>query len=140
MMDVPFAIQQYLLTIEEVTELVGSNIFLLEIPQSSDLTEPFMCTVVRAGGGAARYGSGTLELNDLRIVMASYGPTLHLAYNIDGAIYEALKTLTPSVWGSTYLHWVKPAVRPIALRDPDLQWPYVVSSWQTLASDITIPS
>jgi hypothetical protein len=149
-MDTPFAIQQFLAHDAGVQAAVrqgfswptnGANgpvngVFLMELDEAMDSVMPIECVLVRAAGGAGGYL--TLQLNDQRLVTYSYGATMHLAWNLDGAVYSALKNLTPSVWAKTYLHNVHPAQRGNELREPNLQWPYILSIWQVRASDLTI--
>jgi hypothetical protein len=143
-MDIPYAIQLALQADPNVSAIVGTNIFLLQLPETMEPSSigptamPQPCAVVMAGGGGARYGGETLQLNDQRINVLAYGPTAHLAWVLSEAIYIALKNLTPKTWGHTFLQWVKPSVKGTLLEDPDLQWPYVVSSYQALASDLTM--
>lgn len=145
-MDTPYAIQQYLLSLSLITNLVGNKVYLLElgadvctgvVDPTIEQQMPFECVVIKAAGGPALHGQ-VLPLNDLHLDIISYGQTAHLAYNVDSAVYQALKYLKPSIWANTYLHWAKPLTRAIQLRDPTTEWPYVVSVWQTLASDVTI--
>lgn len=145
-MDIPYAIQQFLAADPGVQACVragfswparaANGVFLMELDQSIDDDMPIECVLVRAGGGAGGYT--TLQLNDQRIVTFCYGANLHLAWNLDGAVYAALKNLEPSVWASTYLHWVHPSTRGTELVEPNLQWPYILSIWQVRASDLTI--
>jgi hypothetical protein len=147
-MDIPYALQDFLSADAGVQANVRQGfswpsdapygVFLLELDESMDTVMPIECVVLRASGGPPTYGSGTLELNDQRLGIFCYGATPHLAYNLYGAVYNALKNLTPSIHKSTYVHWAKPEVKGTNLRDPNLQWPYVLSSWQVLASDLTI--
>jgi len=145
-MDIPYAIQQFLAADPGVQACVRKNfswparspngVFLLELDESMDDNMPLECVLVRAGGGPGGYA--TLQLNDQRIVTFCYGNTMHLAWNLDGAVYAALKNLEPSVWAKTYLHYANPSSRGTELTEPNLQWPYILSIWQVRASDLTI--
>jgi len=144
--DIPYAIQQLLAADPGVQAAVrasfawpstGRNgVFLLELDQSINDDMPIECVLVRAGGGPGGYT--TLQLNDQRVVTFCYGQTLHLAWNLDGAVYAALKNMQPSVWAKTYLHYANPSIRGTELIEPQLQWPYILSTWQVRASDLTI--
>lgn len=138
MTDVVEALRAVLLADSNLAELVSIRIFDTELPVSNDLSMPEKCVVIRAAGGANTFGRGTLQLNDGRVNFISYGETPHLAATVDGAVFSVLKPMTARVSFKTYLHWAKQIAGPIPLRDPDYQWPYVTSSWQILASDITV--
>jgi len=144
--DIPYAIQQFLAADPGVQASVRAGfawpttgphgVFLLELDQSIDNNMPIECVLVRAGGGPGGYT--TLQLNDQSVVTFCYGQTLHLAWNLDGAVYAALKNMQPGVWAKTYLHYANPSTRGTELIEPQLQWPYILSIWQVRASDLTI--
>lgn len=136
MTDLIEGLKAFLLADPGVSSLT-TNVFDEEIPVNRDKDMPFKCVIIRAGGGSNTFGK-TLPIGDSRVNFLSYAETPHLAATLDGAVYNALKNLTPSIWAHTYIHWCKQLVGPIGLRDTSLQWPYVVSSWQALASDITV--
>lgn len=138
MIDIVEAIRMVLLADATILELTSGRVFDTELPVNEDPHMPRKCVLVRAAGGSNGLGRGTLQINDTRFNILSYGETRHLAATVDTAVYDVLKPLSPSVWASTYLHWCKSASGPIPQRDPDLQWPYVVRSWEVLASDITV--
>lgn len=153
-MDVPYAIQTYLQADAGVQAAItppsqiapgfawppcgSGGIFLLELDPAVDAYMPFECVVVDAGGGAPGFGAGSLAVNEMRILISCYGRTIHLAYVLSMAVYQALKHLANVIERHTYVQWCRPLTGSNALRDPDTQWPYVVSSWQALASDLTI--
>lgn len=109
---------------------------MFQLDESVDLIMPVECVLLRSAGGLG--GFSTLELNDQHMAIGCYGGTSHLAWNLDSAVYTALKNLTPSVWAKTYLHWAKASTRGNAVVEPTTQWPLVISVWQIRASDLTI--
>lgn len=151
-MDIPLAIQTYLAADPGVQAAVRSTsptggpmvwpacspngVFLLELDETIDPLMPIECVVIRGSGGPG--GFGTLQLNDQRLAIACYGGTPHLSWNLDGAVYAALKKLGPSVWAQTYLHWAHATVRGSSIIEPTMQWPITISAWQVRASDLTI--
>src|SRR6516164_7407529 len=108
-MDVPYAIQQFLAADLGVQASVRAGyawpvsmpngVALLDLDESVDAAMPIETVLVRVGGGSGGYT--TLQLDDQRLVTFSYGATMHLAWNLDGAVYAALKNLTPGIWAKT---------------------------------------
>lgn len=138
MPDLTQAVIAVLLADGPTQALVDGRVFDYELPLGEDFQMPVKCVVVRYAGGANRLGQGTLQINDSNLNVLAYGETPHLAAVVQEAVYQCLKPLQPGVRAGTYLHWCKPSVMPIPMRDPDTQWPYSVARWEALASDLTV--
>lgn len=116
----------------------GGGIWDTELDVGEDVNMPRPNIVVRSGGGANTYGHGTLQISDFRVTVICYSNTPHLAKTLYTAVHNALKGMRPTVVAGTNVKWCNPSGGPISLREPHQQWPYVVSSWQVLASELAI--
>lgn len=138
MTDLIEGIRAILLADPTVSTQTAGRVFDNEFPVSYDTSMPQRSVIIRASGGSNQYGQGTLQLRDRRFHTITYGETAHLASVVDTAVSDCLKLFTPGIWAHTYIHWVKLAVGPVSMRDPDLLWPYLTSSYNVLASEITV--
>lgn len=107
-----------------------------ELDLSEDINMPTKVIVLMRGGGAG--GPATLQYSVPRVNVRCYGETSHLAMTVYEAVKLALKNLDPSIWAGTYIHYVSLVTDAIPYRDPVTQWPYNVSSWQTMMADQTV--
>ena len=115
---------------------VAGRIFGEELPESAVAAMPRDCIVVKTSGGAGAFGAGWQEFGDRRVDLRCYGPTPLQANLVSDLAYVALKQMHRSLQGDCLLHWARIAGGPQALRDPDTDWPFALSSWQVLAAEI----
>lgn len=135
-MNVILALKEILLESSSVTALAGQNIYDYELPELVDDVMAQKSVVIQPAGGPG--GPAQLAIQNPRITVRCYGETSSLAAQLDNAVYEVLKFLPPTVAKNTYIHGCIPSVAGITLRDPDLRWPYSVSSYIVRASDLTV--
>lgn len=138
------AVVSYLLADTEVQVQVGLNVFGAELPPLPDLgfTMPAKCMVVAYAGGTA-IGPGArskVPIGLYRMDVKAYGATPFDASAVYLAAMDRLvRTLERSVErGTTLLHNAVIAGGPIGLRDSDLDWPMVLSTYEIMISEVTV--
>lgn len=131
------AVIAYLKGDADVTAITGDDVYGNRLPEALDPVMPrFALLVTHAGGGAL--GTGWQDWTDLRFDLTAYGPTEYEANRLWRAAHRCMKQLAHAVSGGVLLHWARQAGGPNALRDPDTTWPYTVSSWQVLLSEVEV--
>lgn len=118
----------------EVAALVGARVFGQELPAGEVQQMPRPCVVLQTAGGFGERGEAPVQR--VRVDARCYGRTLHEAMQVHLAVYGALrKRLLRSQQGDALLHSAILEGGPSPLRDPDADWPFVLSSWQIIAAD-----
>lgn len=79
-----------------------------------------------------------VQVGDHRVDVMSFGENPYEADRLHRAVYGALKQMRRNVQGQAMLHWAKPSSTGTALRDPDTEWPYTLSSWQVLVAETPV--
>lgn len=117
-----------------VAALVSARVFGEELPTSEASSMPRKAVVVRRGAGTAGLG-GYLEVERAPLDVFCWGETPLESEKVRQAVHEALKQARRQVRDGVLLHGFEPNGGPAALRDPDTQWPYTLSTWSFLASE-----
>lgn len=120
----------------DVAALVSGRVYGMELPEADDVSMPRYALVVTLAGGNLLTGGTWSEYGDPRFDVFAYGATRLEANQLYRAAHVALKAMTRVKHASVLLHWARPAGGPIPLRDPDTTWPYVLSTWQVLLSEV----
>lgn len=119
----------------DVVSLAGTRIYG-EMPESDAALMPRPSLVIRHAGSSNSFGNGWCEYGDLRFDVVAYGDTTYTAGALWRAVHRCLKGMAREVREGTLLHWARPAGGPTSLYDPDTQWPFVLSTWQVLLSEV----
>lgn len=136
--DVLKAAVAFLKADSDVSGLLGTRVYGLELPASEIPNMPRQSCVLKLAGGPTNIGGTTyLQAGQHRIDVFNYGGTGIDAVALQRATHDALKELDRTVQGDTLLHWAHQSSGPIWLRDPDGDWPVVVESWLVLAAETT---
>ena len=128
------AVQEYLKADSDITALVGTRVFGIELPESETDNMPRKAIVIKQSGGDG--SRGYLEHSANRMDVFCYGETPYEARKVRREVYDVLKQLDRTVINSTLVHWVNPSGGPLDLRDPDTQWPVVFESFQVFAAEV----
>jgi hypothetical protein len=129
------AVRALLAADADVAALLAARVFGGELPGAEAKLMPRAAIVVRPAGGTQSIGGEWQDFGDTRIDVRCYGATPREAYALWRTVHPVLKHLKRQVVDETMLHWARPAGGPIAMRDPDTEWPSVNCSWQVLASE-----
>lgn len=129
------ALRSYLLADADVVAATSSRVYGAELPQAEVINQPRGAIVLRAQGGGNLFGRSYIEINDPRVDILCYGSTPYQAGVVHNAMHPVLKQMRRNVQGSCLLHWAHPTTSPLSLRDPDAEWPMVLSVWQVLYSE-----
>lgn len=118
----------------------GSRVFAGQLPEkfvASGLM-PTGAVLITAAGGLGTFGGGYQQFGDRRVDVRSYGASPHSANDLWRVVHPALKNLARELIGdpACLLHWARPAGGPLPLRDPDKDWPFVLSTWQVLSAEV----
>lgn len=134
------ALRQLLLNDTELRALCGDRVYGgTRLPDRIIGAMPTNAVVLAYSGGVGAIGIGAQSYGDVRVDATAYGPTEGDAAAVYRAVHVALKGFQRRVFAGMLLHWARPAGGPLSLRDPDAGWPFVLSSWQVLASETPVP-
>ncbi len=132
------AVRLFLLGLTDITDLVGTKIYTLELPKEATPDMKTGAIVVKAGAGpmpavgCAKLGTSTAEV-------WSYGVSPQAARNISLVVYDKLKFLHREVSNNTLLHDVVPVNAAINFRDPNGDWPVQMQSYRITAAETATP-
>lgn len=141
------AVRLYLLSIPEVTALVGTRVFADELPGSLADEMPLAAIVINdaglgSGGGALNMSNNsympvTNSTKDLRC----YGQTFAQARRVWGVAAGALKDLglhgreEIDVDGVGVLLYSATPAAPATMREPQVDWPLTFGTFNLLAAE-----
>lgn len=134
------AIRTVLLADPAVAALVTTRIFGGEVPETENSAMPRACIALSPAGGPGDNGFVDVGVN--RVDLFSYGATMHEAWLVYIAAYEALKQMPRQRVAGTggaanvLLHSARPSSKGNLGRDPVKQWPLCLSSWLVTAAEI----
>lgn len=121
---------------EPLQLLVEDRIYGMELPRDTSTTSemPRAALVVNPSGGLgiASYAQITRPRIDLR----AYGSTPGTALKALLAAHDVLKYAKNSIAAGVKFYGVTLLSAPVNLREPDTEWPLVVSSWEMLVNEV----
>jgi hypothetical protein len=144
----------------DVAALVQGRVYRNRIPDFQIGKMPRNLLIVRPNGGGGGYGGGYMQLSDQRVEVLAFGHSEESTYAIYLAVHALLSQLTRRTVGDCVLHCCNKVGGPISLFDPGLMlpepprldvaisargadpttyWPYTLSAWQVVASEIPVP-
>lgn len=123
----------------DVRAMVGRHFYGGELPPSISVSMPQSALVVKRAGSPGGYGNAWQNYGDIRIDIFAYGVTPALADRLYRRLNPVLQKLVRRVHRRCLLHWAREGGGPIPVRDPDGDWPTVVSSWQLLVARVSTP-
>lgn len=132
--DLLTAVRRFLLSNAGVAGHVGTRVWGEEVPQSETDNMPRKGVLIRRAGGYV-LGVGYIEIGDPRFDIYAYGGSPFDAGQVFQSLYIPLKQMRRNIQGPALLHWARPAGGPVAMRDPDTEWPMVLSVWQILGAE-----
>lgn len=131
------AIIDFLQADARVTTVMAARVFGAELPPGEVSNMPRECAVIKASGGPGN-DMGYMKTNRNRYEIRAYGRTPLLAWDAYLAVHDALKQMTPNVTNSTKLNNAIQVQAPMQLRNPELKWHFVLSSYSISASEVTV--
>lgn len=133
------ALVQLLRADPEVAALCDGHVYGgTAIPRAAVRRMPANAVVIAYSGGVGALGVGAQSWGDVRVDARSYGPSEQGAGVVFRAVYTALKGFERKVFADMLLHWARPVGGPLQLRDPDTDWPFILTSWQVLAGETPV--
>lgn len=134
------AVINYLQADHDVEALVSDRVFGVELPAEENESMPRKCVVLTPSGGMPRVGgSSFLSVTGLRVDVKSYAETPYEAAEVHWAVHHALKNLDRQVQLSSLLHNAIQESGPFTMRDSDTEWPMVLSVWNIMAAEVSVP-
>lgn len=124
------ALRVFLLADTGVNTLVGTRVFVVELPASEAALMPRQCIVIKPSGGSAFQPGSYIDHAYQVIDVFSYGETSFEADAVRDAAYDALRLLRRGTTGETLIHWVQTAGGWASNRDSDADWPFGFQSFQ----------
>lgn len=126
----------YLKADTDVSNLVGSRVYGMELPRADTDSQPEKTIVLSPSGGAMpSFASATVPVQVERVDVRCFGENPYEAQRVRRVAYATLKALQRAVHGTVLLHWAQPAGGANNLRDPDSDWPVVVQPFQIAADE-----
>ena len=118
-----------------VAALVSTRIWFPEIPEDQEAGMPQKAILLQQVGGIhpADYIARSFPKIDVRC----YAEKLDDCMSVYLAVHDALKAFQRSVYDKTLMHTFTQDGGPIYLREPDLAWPFILSTWTLQASEIS---
>lgn len=130
------AVRGFLLSQQDIIAQVGVNVYGVELPRELNESMPIRVVVLRPSGGPG--DSGTLPLGESRYDVRCYGETPYDANLVHRLVSWSLKYMRRTVQGETFVHSATMESGPIALREPDGDWPFVFSAWLVKAGQVAL--
>lgn len=123
-----------------VQALVGGappndRIFGLELPKSEASSMPRKALVIKMSGGPGR--EDYIEIGTVRYDFLHYGKTPFEARKLWRTVHPVMKQISRQLNSSVLIHSAIGSGGPISLRDGDTDWPFILSSWLVVASELT---
>lgn len=123
-----------------VTALVGTRVFGAELPAAE--TVPMAReSIVVAIAGTPSTSPGTsdwIKWSRRRVDVRCYGPSFARAMLVAVTAEAQLKGWTRKAVGGILIDVFTHTAGPIQFRDPDLDWPTVITTWNVLHADALI--
>lgn len=140
MVDPILALRSFYLADPDVAAFVGTRVFGGDLPASEAQHMPRQALIIQDAGSLGVFGESN-NFGDLRIDLKCYGATPYQAWQVRQAVKQASKhRLLRVVSEGVLLHWARQAGGTGHLRDADTGWPFHVTSWQVLASEVEVPA
>lgn len=134
MMDALVAVLDLLKRDADLVVLAADRIYGAQLPESTADVRGKAAVVLRLGAGVPGPG-GYVDLQAPSFSVFCYGETHQQANEVYLAVRKALRHMRRQVVLEVLLHSFEETGAPQSQTDPELQWPYVVSSWRCLASE-----
>ena len=130
------ALRNWIADQAEVSELVGTRVFVNRIPRATieaeDTFHPRKMLVLRQAGGAPK--ADLLVTDDSTITVLCYGESDLEADSVRRAVWEKFVNLSRVRQDTVLLYHVNPAGGAVPLVDPDIVWPGVAQNFSLKAS------
>lgn len=114
----------------------GYRIYGEELPIDAPKDMPKKSLVVRRAPGVPPYRH--LQLDRGGIQVGCFAETLFEAARLAREVAEVTKYMSRKVYDGTLLHSLDPIGQSEPLLDPETKWPYVVLSYEFLASETQV--
>lgn len=135
MRDLMGALRTLVLTESDITDLVGTHVYVNSIPrdviEDADTFHPPKILVLRQAGGSGN--ADLLPTIDQGVNALCYGETDHEARKVRRAVYQLFKYLSRETRDGVLIHHINPTGGPIPSVDPDLVWPAVAQRFTVMA-------
>ena len=131
------AVVAYLLGRTDVANLVGVRVYGVEIPGEEIVNMPQKLVAIKPTGGGVHRGYAHYSVG--RFDVLSYGETPFEAQRVELVVRDTLKNMPRATANHTVLEWASVEGGPLALRDPDAHWPFVLTVYNVMSSDVEVP-
>lgn len=122
----------------DVNTTTAGRVWGGEVPAGQVDTMPRTSIVVQAAGGLGVFGRSYQRYGDKRVDIICYADSPRAAYALWLQVRPVLKHMRRQVQAGTLLHWARQSGDATQARDPDTDWPAVLSTWQVLAAEQTV--
>ncbi len=136
MKDVMKALRNWIAAQSEVSDLVGTRVFVNRLPRATieaeDTFHPSKMLVLRQAGGAPK--ADLLCTDDSIITVLCYGESDLEADSVRRAVWEKFVNLSRVRQDTVLLYHINPTGGAVPLVDPDIVWPAVAQNFSLKAS------
>ena len=111
------------------------RVFGEEVPSKEAKNMPRACTLVKTAGGVAQ---DFVTIGRTRIDVRTFGETPYQARTEYLKVYDLLKSAKAQAMDDVWFLSAVMESGPLSMRDPDTQWPYVMSIWNVMSREISL--
>lgn len=127
-------LRNYLLVDAATAALVGTRVYVARLPREDSAAMPRACVILNAAGGPG--DAGLAPIGDTRIDARCYGATDMEAMTLYYAVREAFKHMPRAIYTGLLLHAVTIETGPLALQEPEVDWPLVLGTFRVTAAEL----
>lgn len=120
----------------DINTLVGNKIYGLVFPRDEINNMPQNMITVASIGGTPIFNHMQLNFNVIEV--RCYGSTYYEAWRVHIATHSLLKNISRQTHDKLLVHSVLPVNGPISLRDPEFEWPNVLSTWRLFVAEAPV--
>ncbi len=134
--DVISALVTYLKAQSDISTLLGTKVFGLELPKSESVSMPHKAIVIVDSGSvrAADYS----DISNARLDFRCYGKTPFAARLVYRTLTPILRDLEKSVTGATFLYSAVHTSGPYPVRDVETDWSVTIDTWMVAMQETIV--
>lgn len=121
------AVIAYLKAQSDISALLSTRVFGMELPEDEAVSMPRKAIVIRLAGGIGE--DSYADTFKLRLDFFNYGETTFAARKTWRTLKPILRDMERNITSATMLYNALHSAGPVQFRDPDGKWPVVLDTW-----------